>query len=101
MINADALSKLGSNGLCVVFSIALSKVSTNAGSNVTQQKTPITTPFAITIPISRPSEKVIKQSAINPATVVMELPITDLKVALMACAIALSLSPSNRFLFSS
>ena len=26
---------------------------------------------------------------------------TDMKVALMACAIALSLSPSNRFLFSS
>lgn len=75
--------------------------ASKAGSKVTQHRTPITTPLAITIPISRPSEKVIKQSAINPATVVIELPITDLKVALMACAIALSLSPSNRFLFSS
>ena len=40
---------------------------------VTQQITPMTTPFAITIPMSRPSAKVITHRARKPATVVMEL----------------------------
>lgn len=39
---------------------------------MTQLITPKTTPFAITIPKSRPSVKLIKHNAINPATVVTE-----------------------------
>ena len=58
------------------------------GSTVTQQITPITTPFAITIPRSRPKVKVMKHSATKPATVVIELPITDEKVEAIASAIA-------------
>ena len=68
---------------------------------VTQQITPIITPFAITIPRSRPRAKVITQSATKPATVVTELPATDLKVFAMACPMARSFSPGKRFLFSS
>ena len=97
----DNLSMLLMSGLCFVFSIGLSKIRIIAGRTVTQQITPITTPFALTIPRSRPSANVIKHSAINPATVVIELPITDLNVALIAWAMARSLSPSKRFLFSS
>ena len=52
----------------------------------------------MTIPMSRPSVKVIKHKATNPAMVVTELPTTDLKVAAMAQAIAVSLSPSFSFL---
>ena len=46
----------------------------------------------MTMPRSRPSVKVIKQSAIKPATVVTELPMTEAKVSLMASAIASSWS---------
>ena len=91
---------LNSN-LCLVFSIGLSNTRISAGRIVTQQITPITTPFAITIPRSRPSANVITQSAMNPATVVTELPTTDLNVLAIACPIALSFSPGNLFLFSS
>ena len=38
----------------------------------------------------------MKHNAINPATVVMELPTTELIVLEIACAIARFLSPSNR-----
>ena len=68
---------------------------------VTQQITPMMTPFPITIPRSRPSAKVMIQSAENPATVVTELPTTDLNVFAMACPMARSFSPGKRSLFSS
>ena len=58
------------------------------GSTVTQQITPNTTPFVITIPRSRPKVKLMKHRAINPAIVVIELPTTDLIVAAIAFAIA-------------
>ena len=89
------------SSLCCVFSIGLSKTSTSDGRTVTQQTTPISTPFAITIPRSRPSAKVITHRATNPATVVTELPATDLNVLAIACPMARSFSPGNRFLFSS
>ena len=79
----------------------LSKIRRKDGRIVTQHSTPKMTPFAITIPKSFPSVKLIKQRAINPATVVMELPTTDEKVLEMAWAIARSSSPGNRFLLSS
>ena len=63
------------------------------GRIVTQAITPRTTPFTITTPMSIPSVNVMKHNAINPATVVTELPITDENVWDIACAIARSLSP--------
>ena len=71
------------------------------GRIVTQQSTPMITPFAITIPRSRPSANVITQRATNPATVVTELPTMDLNVLEIACPIARFLSPGKRRLFSS
>ena len=47
------------------------------GRMVTQAITPKTTPFAMTTPMSSPRVKLIKHKAINPATVVTELPTTD------------------------
>ena len=91
----------GINSLCVVFSMALSNVSIIAGSTVTHATTPITTPFDITIPILVPSLNVIKQSAKNPAIVVTELLDTDINVLLIACAIALLLSPGYLSLLAS
>ena len=90
-----------SNSLCFVFSIGLSNTRTKEGKTVTQQITPINTPFAITIPRSRPSANVITHNATNPATVVTELPATDLNVLEIACPMARSFSPGKRFLFSS
>ena len=52
-----------------------------AGRTVTQQITPITTPFALTIPRSRPSANVIKQSAAKPAIVVTDEEVIDVNVA--------------------
>ena len=82
----------GSIALCVVFSIALSNTRMSDGSIVTHAITPSTTPFAMTIPRSSPRVKLMKHSATNPATVVMELPTTDDIVSAMACAIASFLS---------
>ena len=70
------------------------------GSIVTQPITPKITPFAITTPISRPRVKLMKQSAINPAIVVMDEPITDCSVMLIAAAMADRLSPGNVCCFS-
>ncbi len=53
--------------------------------------TPNITPFAITIPRSFPRVNDMKQSAINPATVVIELPTTLERVSRIAAAIAVSL----------
>ena len=53
--------------------------------------TPNTTPFAMTIPRSRPRVKLMKHRAMKPATVVRELPSTEEKVAAMAWAMASSL----------
>ena len=66
------------------------------GRSVTQLITPKITPFAITMPRSFPRVKLIKQRAMNPATVVIELPTTEEKVLDMACAIARSLSSGKR-----
>ena len=54
------------------------------GRTVTQDSTPSRTPFAITMPRSRPSVNDMKHRARKPAIVVMELPTTDVSVALMA-----------------
>ena len=51
-----------------------------AGRTVTQPMTPRITPLAITMPRSRPMVKDMKHSAMKPATVVMELPSTLVKV---------------------
>ena len=100
VIKALALWKFGKMARCVVLSIHLSKNRIKEGSKVIQTITPMITPFAITIPRSRPKANVIKHNAANPATVVMELPTTDLNVLLIACAIARSLSLSKRTLFA-
>ena len=81
---------LGIIDLCFVFCSGLSRISIIAGSTVTQPSTPNSTPFAITMPRSRPSVKVMKQSAMNPAIVVIELPTTDVSVSPIAAAIASS-----------
>ena len=66
----------------------LSNRSISDGSTVTHPITPSRTPFAITIPRSRPIVKDMKQSAMNPAIVVTELPSTLVKVLCTANAIA-------------
>ena len=71
------------------------------GRIVTHPITPNTTPFAITTPISSPNVNVIKQRAINPATVVIELPTIDETVAVMAFTMALLLSFGITFFCSS
>ena len=68
-----------------------SKQSIIEGRRVTQQITPITTPFIITIPMFFPRAKVISIRAANPATVVTELPVTERNVSSIAFAIACSL----------
>ena len=85
--------KSGKICLCFVFLIALSNTRINEGSTVIHAITPSITPLAITIPRSSPNVKLIKHNAINPATVVIELPTTDEIVACMARAIAFLLSP--------
>ena len=79
----------GSNTLCLVFSINLSQTRIIDGNTVTHPNTPNTTPFAITTPKSNPSVKLIKHKATKPATVVIELPTTEVIVFDTACAIAL------------
>ena len=54
-MNFERLSSLGINSLCIVFVSALSKIRIIDGRMVTQAITPMTTPLAITMPISRPS----------------------------------------------
>ena len=99
-MNPASLSNLaGRISLCIVFSSALSNVRISAGRTVTQHITPNTTPLAITTPRSIPSVKLIKQSAINPATVVIDEPTTDVIVLAIACAIAsLWSSPYSSFI---
>jgi len=70
----------------------LSKTRIILGRIVTHPITPNITPLAITIPRSSPSVKLMNISAIKPATVVIELPRTDVKVAEIAFAIASFLS---------
>ena len=72
-----------------------------AGRTVTQQRTPIRTPLDMTMPISRPSAKVMTQRARKPAMVVTELPMMDRKVSEMAFPMAFSLSSGMCLLFSS
>ena len=79
--------------LCDVFWIALSNTRTRDGKIVTQLTTPKSTPFAITIPRSRPKVNVIKQSAIKPAIVVSDEPATEVIVATIASSIALFVLP--------
>ena len=84
----DSFVISGINDLCLVFCSGLSNTRISDGSTVTHPITPSKTPFAITSPRSRPSVKVIKQSAANPAMVVTELPTTEVRVSWMATAIA-------------
>ena len=81
----------------MVFDSGLSSTRIMDGKIVTQPSTPISTPFAITIPRSLPSVKVMKHSAINPATVVIELPKTEVTVSWIAFAIASLLSENFGF----
>ena len=83
---------LGISDLCISFDSGLSNIRIMAGSTVTHPTTPSTTPFAITIPRSRPIVNDMKQSAMKPAMVVIELPTTLVKVLWMASAMAFSLS---------
>ena len=62
------------------------------GSTVTQPRTPSSTPLAITMPRSRPRVKLMKHRAMKPAMVVTELPMTLVRVSLMATAMASLLS---------
>ena len=90
MMNLAVLSKEGRMDLWSSFGRILWKVRIRAGRTVMEPITPKITPLAITRPRSRPKAKVMKQSAIKPATVVAEEPITELRVALMACSMDFS-----------
>ena len=81
--------------LCLVFFSALSNTRIKDGRIVTHPITPKITPFAITTPRSSPRVKLMKQRAIKPATVVIELPTTEVIVFEMACAMARLLSSGN------
>ena len=94
-MNFATLSNFGISCLCLVFSIALSNTRISDGRIVTQPIRPNTTPFAITIPRSAPSVKLIKHIERKPAIVVIEELATEMILFEMACAIARSLSPSN------
>ena len=87
-IAPDNLTGLGSIALCLVLSKGLSSTRIIDGKIVTHPITPRSTPLAITIPRSAPRVKLMKQRAMKPAIVVMELPTTDVSVSLMAYAIA-------------
>ena len=93
VMKRDKPSIFGSKDRCIVFSMGRSNTKMREGRTVTQQITPSKTPFAMTIPKSQPRVKLIKQRAINPAMVVMELPTTEVMVWAIACAIASFLSP--------
>ena len=92
IMNAGIRLNSGSRTLCAVFRIAPSNIRIIAGSTVMQAITPQTTPFAMTMPRSRPSVKLMKHIARNPATVVRELLTTELTVIEIACAMAAFLS---------
>ena len=88
MTPLENLDISGIRDLCFVLCKGLSRIKIIEGRTVTQPKTPKMTPFAITKPRSLPIVKDIKHSAMNPATVVIELPTTLASVAWMAAAIA-------------
>ena len=87
-----SLSVEGIRDLCLVLRSNLSRAKIRDGRVVTQPITPRTTPFAMTIPRSFPRVKLIKHRAINPATVVTELPTTEVSVLWIASAMASRLS---------
>ena len=93
--------KTGKIVLCLYFEICLSNISIKEGNIVTVHNTPMTTPFAITIPISRPNPNSITHKAKNPANVVVELPNTDVTVFLIAFAMAVLLSSGDNSFSSS
>ena len=93
---ADSFPILGIRERWRVFCSGLSNTRISAGSTVTQPSTPSSTPFAITTPKSRPMVKDMKHNAMNPATVVMELPTTEVRVAWIAEAMASLLSAHSR-----
>ena len=88
MMNSGIRRNSGSSALCAVLRIAPSKSRIIAGRTVTQEITPQMTPFAMTMPRSRPSVKLMKHMARKPATVVSELLTTEPTVMEIACAIA-------------
>ena len=100
-IKEDTLLNLGKIVLCLYFEICLSNISIKEGNIVTVHNTPMTTPFAITIPISRPNPNSITHKAKNPANVVVELPNTDVTVFLIAFAMAVLLSSGDNSFSSS
>ena len=91
--------KFGNSCLCLVLFIHLLQINNIDGNTVTTQISPNRTPFAITSPISFPSDKFIEQSAKKPAIVVNALPSTDTNVSFIAFAIASSVFFSFSKLF--
>ena len=91
-IPAASLFIFGISDLCESFVSGLSRIRISAGRTVTHPMTPSSTPFAMTIPRSRPSVKLIKHRAMKPAIVVTDDPRTELKVLWIATAIASLLS---------
>ena len=79
--------------------MASSKTRMRQGRIRMTQAIPITTPFAMTMPMSRPMVKRIAQRARKPAMVVSELPERETKADEMAFAMASCLF--DRFSFSS
>lgn len=57
---------------CLYFSTHLSKVRISAGRMTTVQMTPSATPFAMTMPMSRPSVRRMAHRARKPAMVVSD-----------------------------
>ena len=72
----------------------------STGNKSSVEIRPINTPFAITIPKSFPSVKLIVHSTKKPAIVVKLLPITEVNVSSIALDIASSLDLYNSFFFS-
>ena len=87
-LKSESLLKLGTWGLCLKRWMGVSNISSIAGRTTTTLATPSTTPFDMTIPISRPSVKLMKQRARKPKTVVSELPASEMKVFDIALDIA-------------
>ena len=88
MMNLAVLSKSGRMDLWSSLARGFLKARIKAGRTVIEPMTPRTTPLAMTRPRSRPSVNVMKQRAMNPATVVAEEPMTELRVDLMARSMA-------------
>ena len=82
---------------CLYFSTHLSKVRINAGRMTTVQMTPSATPFAMTMPMSRPSVRRMAHRARKPAMVVSDEAEIEVMVLQMALTMASSLEERSSF----